>query len=318
VVLGLPLLILAGCGGNAPYFMPRHPIDEGDYVLSVTWHFDITQYQIDYLFFPRVNFYFGLKDDNFVGIGGLPGICHLTGGHYFRTDNDNYYLLYGHMNQIFMGICNNPLFEVGGAYVNTDPDVSEFVSLGVSLGDGLSSNILSMPWNPADRSAFVRRMRFMPVIKIGILSRGVGFSADAYLGLWGTAYDNMMETIVHHNDTLLVIQPQEIDSTYYGALFYLKDGRTISFSRIPFEDLTVDLHNWKGLLWETDYIYWYEIKGTGKYLIVDYEQWEKEYAAGRPVVITRFPHDFGADFQRPRGMFRDVSLGFGIYDYHLR
>lgn len=216
------IVIVAGCGTTHQFFPPA-PLEKKQWQLTVNWHFDVGQPALTALE-PELSAWYGM--DQFTNLGfGAQFPCFLSNvslSHYSRTEAGNWWMVYFTANQP-LGWNNNPYLETGVSYNLIHPGYWQMHRLGVAYGHGLP--VICGLFNLAEANRFqanspalrLSKKRFMPVVGYAIGGREVAFSYVHYHGATRSRSVALRAFLQTHNDTLVYLAKDQIDSVRYDA-----------------------------------------------------------------------------------------------------
>jgi len=169
VLVGYPICVLMlllwfGACGTTHHFVPHQPLEEKEWQISVTWHYDFNPTKPP-IIVPELGFYTDVGKNWNVGFGGylvFPDQATVAKYHAAQRQGD-WWRWHASWNQILP--CNdNPPLEVGGSYIRRGSTWSYAVGGSMGLATGLS-------WTPLLwQDSFAEQYRHLPLRLVPSLS----------------------------------------------------------------------------------------------------------------------------------------------------
>ncbi len=321
----IPLVIIVAiicqsCG-TAHHFVPHEPLDKRQWQLSITWHYGLNGLDPPTVI-PDFNAYIGIGKSQNLGVNtNFPFlISHLTYVNYQPKKVNSRWAFYGHLN-LFWGFQRNPYFELGAMYSKSSDDIHQTFSLG--LGYGRTSYIRPIIPLEADFRKYnlTKFSRLMPVVKYKIYGREFGFSINHYFGSTKNAYAPILDSIKNFNDTILVINSNEVDTVIEDEntlLIQYKDSTIVTLSkRIPhFEEKPfvkfMPSGKWRFGNYDFYNLISNSIEDTTRIqILININELLEQFANQEIVYITRFPNELPNKFSFISQLFQDNSIAIG-------
>lgn len=323
---GMVILIylLTGCAGTTHHFLPPRPLENHEVMISWTWNYDLDNWNIPTLS-PALNVYASAGSHVNIGAGfQFVGITHLTFVRYSDINESTERFLYAHLNQFAGTTHNNPYFEIGFGQASASGGISHVISAGLSVGHGMSYGMIGiMPREISQRNDsrdFTHIWRLMPTIKYAAMGRDISASLSYYYGKSRLIHDNIVNAFVNYNDTVLSIPADMIDSLgsagdavhpmYAGPAIFLKNDSVIYLWSEYYDDFNLDLMStwgpFLGTMHDIDKCY-----AGNKRFFGNQEDVIDAIKSGKNVVITKYPNNYLGKLRNPKGLWRDLSFGFG-------
>ncbi|MFH2048276.1 MAG: hypothetical protein ABIJ12_02430 [bacterium] len=295
---------------------------------------------------PDANFYFGVGRDYNLGFGiKVPQITvnHLTAAHYWESNNEDYWAVYFHLNQI-ISTNNNPYLELGGAFIDWEGTTNYFYSAGISYGSGLADPLIDMRKIFPGYKGLIqhkRKLKLIPFVKFNSSDDQVGVSLSYYHDMTDNALEILEESFKRENEPLLTIPYNEIDTVkvLYNDLAIIKKNEDTVFVRGHFVGCGTGLAfvlpvfgmlgigPWCPMEWyhplrltndkPTYEHYYYTPKG--EYIYFNKDEFNKKLENKEDIIFRSYPEELNENIKIRRestNFLHDLSFGLSTLKYY--
>jgi hypothetical protein len=234
-------LIFIGCG-TAHYFIPHRPLEKGETMKIISWHYDFSGINYTDLL-PQFSFYAGAGNGFNTGVGlQLPYyICNISGCKYIKTGDHQYLAVSAILNQLFAAN-NNPYFELNGGYIWKTGEFHHSIWGGMAYGTGATYPLVG---RIKPSAAIWYRGHFLPTFKYSAVGNNGGMSLIYYHHFTSMGLDKLTKIVAEDNPVIYSLPAGSVDSLvtlkgirpYMGEVYalFLHSGDT-AFLGHPFRD----------------------------------------------------------------------------------
>jgi hypothetical protein len=201
------------------------------------------------------------------------------------------------------------------------------VSVGLALGHGMSYGMAGdVPREISPREYardFTHIWRILPTIKYAAMGRDVSGSVTYYHDKAKLIYDNIANALRNHNDTILFIPAEMIDSLghegkiHYGwPSIFIENDSIIHLDEEFVQSVDMNLFTtWGPLTFSTNHKYGAVFVNAHR-CIGNINEILDAVESGEDLIVTKYPERALDQLHKPKGLFRDLSIGFGIMNFN--